>query len=154
MPDSTAWDRVPRRDPVERIPRAVPDQAGLFTVDATWGTIQPLELPGGVPTIAELEVIEHLQGGGLLIDTRQPEFVAQGTIPGATAIRHQDIVEALASRGDNDLILALFCNGPQCGATPQAIAALLDAGWPATRLRYYRGGIHDWITLGLPVARP
>ena len=46
----------------------------------------------------------------------------------------------------------VFCNGPQCPATAQAIEALLAAGWPAKRLLYYRGGIHDWVTLGLPLA--
>lgn len=50
--------------------------------------------------------------------------------------------------------VVLFCNGPQCGATPHAIAALLDAGWDPARLRYYRGGIHDWVTLGLPLVPP
>lgn len=45
----------------------------------------------------------------------------------------------------------LFCNGPQCGATPEALRALLEHGYPADRLRYYRGGVHDWMTLGLPV---
>ena len=48
----------------------------------------------------------------------------------------------------------VFCNGPQCPATAQAIEALLAAGWPAERLLYYRGGIHDWVTLGLPLAGP
>jgi hypothetical protein len=48
----------------------------------------------------------------------------------------------------------VFCNGPQCTATAQAIDALLAAGWPPERLLYYRGGIHDWVTLGLPLARP
>jgi hypothetical protein len=38
-------------------------------------------------------------------------------------------------------------------ATPQAVAALLAAGWEAARLRYYRGGVHDWVTLGLPLTR-
>ena len=45
----------------------------------------------------------------------------------------------------------LFCNGPQCAATPDAIRTLLRAGYPAERLAYYRGGIHDWVTLGLPL---
>ena len=48
----------------------------------------------------------------------------------------------------------LFCNGPQCTATVQAIEGLLAAGCPAERLLYYRGGIHDWMTLGLPLAAP
>ena len=45
----------------------------------------------------------------------------------------------------------LFCNGPQCAATPDAVEALLAAGYPAGALAYYRGGLHDWQTLGLPV---
>ncbi len=32
--------------------------------------------------------------------------------------------------------------GPQCAATPDAIRPPLDAGHPAERLFYYRGGIH------------
>lgn len=43
---------------------------------------------------------------------------------------------------------------PQCTATPRAIAALLSAGHPAAALLYYRGGIHDWVTLGLPLLKP
>ena len=44
-----------------------------------------------------------------------------------------------------------FCNGPQCGQSPTAIRALLAAGYPADKMLYYRGGLHDWLTLGLPV---
>ena len=44
----------------------------------------------------------------------------------------------------------LFCNGPQCPQTPEAIGTLLDAGHPAASLAYYRGGLHDWVTLGFP----
>lgn len=32
--------------------------------------------------------------------------------------------------------------------------ALLSAGHPAAALLYYRGGIHDWVTLGLPLLKP
>ena len=52
-------------------------------------------------------------------------------------------------RPETDTIL--FCNGPQCAATPDAIRRLFDAGHPPERLLYYRGGIHDWVTLGLPL---
>jgi rhodanese-related sulfurtransferase len=146
------YERLDRREPVARIPRAVPGEPGLFVVDATWGRIQPLRLPGGVETVGELEVLAHLRAGGALVDTRQPEHVVHGTLPGAVAIRHEEILEGLAAL-DADGPVILFCNGPQCTATPQAVAALLEAGWDPTRLRYYRGGIHDWVTLGLPLTR-
>jgi hypothetical protein len=47
---------------------------------------------------------------------------------------------------------AFFCNGPQCKATPNAIGALLRHGYPPETILYYRGGMHDWITLGYPSA--
>jgi hypothetical protein len=30
---------------------------------------------------------------------------------------------------------------------------MLVAGEPAEELLYYRGGVHDWVTLGLPLHR-
>jgi rhodanese-related sulfurtransferase len=150
--DDQPSGRLARRDPVARLPRAVAGEPGLFIVDGTWGLIQPLQLPGGVRTVGELEVLEHVLAGGALIDTRQPEHVVQGTLPGAVAIRHEDVVDGLAElRAVGPVVL--FCNGPQCTATPQAVAALLAAGWEAACLRYYRGGVHDWVTLGLPLTR-
>lgn len=44
-------ERLARRDPVARRPRAVAGEPGLFVVDATWGVIQPLQLPGAVQTV-------------------------------------------------------------------------------------------------------
>jgi hypothetical protein len=31
---------------------------------------------------------------------------------------------------------------------------LLESGQPAEAMRYYRGGIRDWVTLGLPLVKP
>lgn len=149
MASSTNIERISRRERPQRQPRPVAGEPGLFVVDATWGTIQPLRLPG-VETVGELEVLEHLGRGGLVVDTRQSEQVARGAIPGAVAIRHQEIAERLGDPAADEVVV-LYCNGPQCAATPQAVDALLAAGWPPERLRYYRGGIHDWVTLGLPL---
>jgi len=146
-------DRLPRRAAPQRMPVAALDDPGLVVVDATWGVIAPMTVAPGVLTVGELEVIAHIEAGGLLVDTRQPEYYAEGTIPGAVNIPHQDI---LARRGELDRggTAAVFCNGPQCTATPQAVAELLAAGHPPEALLYYRGGIHDWVTLGLPLDRP
>jgi rhodanese-related sulfurtransferase len=145
--------RLARRADPARVPRAVDGEAGMFVVDATWGAIQPMSLARGVRTVGELEVIEHLRAGRPLVDCRLPEYVDRGTIPGAVNIPHGEIAQRIAELDPVEPTV-VFCNGPQCTATAQATAALLAAGWPAERLLYYRGGIHDWVTLGLPLAPP
>jgi len=147
------FDRFARRATPQRMPRAVEGMPGLFVVDATWGRIAPMALAPGVQTVGELEVIEHLRAGGGCIDCRQPEYFAEGSLPGAVNVPHQWILERLGTL-DAERRAVVFCNGPQCTATPQAVAALLEAGCPAGALLYYRGGIHDWVTLGLPLQRP
>ncbi len=132
------------------VPSSVSGEPGLFVVDGTWGTISPMELAPDVQTVGELEVIKHVQEGGALIDTRQAHFRRAGTIPGARNIPHDQILDHIGSL-DSRRATVFFCNGPQCSATPQAVRALLDAGYPARAILYYRGGMHDWITLGLPV---
>lgn len=49
-----------------------------------------------------------------------------------------------------DQVTILFCNGPQCPQSPEALAALVESGHPAEALAYYRGGMHDWISLAMP----
>lgn len=144
-------DRLPRRGRAKRVPEAVPGELGLVVVDATWGTISPLRIAPGVETVGELEVIAHIRAGGRLIDTRLRTYLAGGTIPTAIWIAHGEIAEHQDAL-DFDGPTVLFCNGPQCGATPDAIRSLLDADVAPERLRFYRGGIHDWVTLGLPLA--
>lgn len=131
------------------VPRYV-DEPGYVIVDSTWGEIQPLAVAPGVQTIGELDVIEHLERGLPIIDTRHVEQHREATIPGARGIAHEEIVERIDEL-DRDTVTVLFCNGPQCKATPDAVRLLLESGYPAENLRYYRGGIHDWMTLGLPV---
>ncbi|HEX8156783.1 MAG TPA: rhodanese-like domain-containing protein [Solirubrobacteraceae bacterium] len=119
-------------------------------VDAAWGTIQPIELAPGVRTVGELEVIEHLEAGRPVVDTRRSEYREQARIPASVGIPHEEIGDRIDEL-DRDEVTVLLCNGPQCAATPDAIRELLDRGYPADRLRYYRGGLHDWMTLGLPI---
>jgi rhodanese-related sulfurtransferase len=150
MTSPVTIERLPSTESPTRVPRYA-DGGRAVVVDPAWGTIQPLELAPGVRTVAELDVIAHLEAGGRLVDTRHAEQHEQATIPGAIGIPHEEILER-AGELDPGGPTILFCNGPQCGATPMAVRALLDSGHPPERLLYYRGGIHDWMTLGLPVA--
>lgn len=124
---------------------------GRIQVDPTWGTVQPMELAPGVRTIGELELIGHVGRGLALVDTRLEHFHRDSTIPGAVNIPHGSAL-ARIDELDRDHPTVFFCNGPQCAATPDAIRTLLAAGHPAAAILYYRGGLHDWMTLGYPTA--
>jgi rhodanese-related sulfurtransferase len=141
---------MPRRDDAFMLPRPVPGAHGTFVVDATWGTIQPIELAPGVRTVGEREVIAHIEAGLPLIDCRLQRYLSAGTLPTARSIPHTEL-SGRTRELDRSVDTVLFCNGPQCAATRDAIQTLLEAEHPAERLLYYRGGVHDWVTLGLPL---
>jgi rhodanese-related sulfurtransferase len=147
MPRAADLERLPQREQTCQVPQT--DGGGLFEVDATWGTVQPIELAPGVRTVGELELIDHLAAGRPVIDTRLAHFNEEATIPGARSIPHEEILDHL-SELDPSTPTVFFCNGPQCAATPDAISKLLEARYPADAILYYRGGMHDWMTLGYP----
>jgi rhodanese-related sulfurtransferase len=139
--------------------------------------IQPMQLAPGVETLAELELIDCLkrirQSNLIVIDSRTPDWYAKGTIPGAINLPYAQNMEGLPTDlpgvkqtlidmfGVRDVAggydfgsastLAIFCNGPWCGQTPNYIRTLLALGYPAAKLKWYRGGMQDWCSLGLTV---
>lgn len=134
----------------QMIPRPIPRASNLLQVDPTWGKVQPMQLADGVETVGELEVIDHIQSGLPLIDGRTRDFYEQGTIPDAHNIPYTEIQDRM-NELDRKHPTVFFCNGPQCTQSPQAILTLLRHDYPAEKIRYYRGGMHDWLTLGFPV---
>jgi rhodanese-related sulfurtransferase len=143
--------------------------------------IQAMSIAPGVDTIAELEVLEYLRliGGGdssiLVIDSRTPEWLADGTIPGSVNIPWTSLSPsagadpfAIADTLEQQFgavnqeglwnfsgvkTLVLFCNGPWCGQSSAIIKSLLSLGYPAHKIKWYRGGMQDWEILGLSVSR-
>jgi len=150
MPSVATLQRLPRRADAFMVPRPVAEAPGRVLVDATWGRIRPMQLAPGVRTVGELEVIAHIEHGLPLVDSRLPHYFEAGTIPTAINIPHPETTVRL-DEFDPAVTTVLFCNGPQCAATPDAIEQLLAAGYPNAAILYYRGGIHDWMTLGLPI---
>jgi len=45
--------------------------------------------------------------------------------------------------------LVLFCNGMWCGQSPASMATLLSFGYPADKIKWFRGGMQTWQILGL-----
>ena len=160
--------------------------------------IQPMSLGDNIETIGEVEVIDYADkmskgdSNIILVDSRTPDWVAKGTIPGAVNVSWVeltpskgattegimkvmanqfgvkvadgkdvlDVDEAIAN-GDTSKVfdftgaktLVMFCNGMWCGQSPASIAALRKFGYPADKIKYYRGGMQDWEILGLSTAK-
>ncbi len=134
-------------------PRSVPwelrGETQVVAVDTTWGQLQPLEVAPGVRTVGELELLGLLDAGARLVDSRTAGSLGGRTIPGAVNVPHDETVERQAELA-RDGMNVLFCNGPQCPQSPDAIRQLLADGFPVGALAYYRGGMHDWVTLAFP----
>lgn len=124
------------------------------------GVIRPMVPTPGVTPVGELEVIAALQDSAyIVVDTRTVESRYGGTIPGSINIPYNEIVERLDELGcessragwgcDQALDVLLYCNGPNCGQSPRAMAAMVEAGFPAKKILYYRGGMLAWTALGL-----
>jgi rhodanese-related sulfurtransferase len=124
--------------------------------------IQPHSPAEGVTTIGELELIDMLQDPkAVVVDSRTRDWFEGGTIPGAINIPYTYVVDELGQLGcepDFDgwdcteaKPVALFCNGVWCGQSPTAIRNMVNAGYPADRISYYRGGMQVWRLLGLTV---
>ncbi len=124
--------------------------------------IQPMTVEKGVDTVGEVEVIEFLKmKKGLLIDARTEDWHFKGTIPGSVNIPYIEVTTRMDELGCEKGVekwscekaqeLVLYCNGPWCGQSPRAIRALLRDGYPAEKLKYYRGGMQAWHSFGLTV---
>ena len=144
--------------------------------------IQPIMLAPGVETLGETEVMDYLKrmsdgdSSIMVIDSRTPDWVSKGTIPGAVNIPWTSLnpakgadplsigeiltqkfgVTELEGLWDytNAKTLVMFCNGMWCGQSPNNIKNLLKFGYPSHKIKWYRGGMQNWSNLGLSTAKP
>ena len=145
----------------------------------TKGRLLPMHLDHDIETYGELEVLATLKEmkrnpNLLLIDSRNEEWFEYRTIPGAInmpfryfkyredyefhfeyALTHLGVSKN--KEGEYDFsrakTLVLFCNGPWCSQSPSMIFALLEIGYPAEKLKWYRGGMQDWLGAGMTSTR-
>jgi rhodanese-related sulfurtransferase len=139
-----------------------------------------MHLAPGVETIGELELIDYLRRAAsgepvLVIDSRTPVWTARGMIPGAIEIPYNRLDPATADPAavaellqlefgaarvdglwnfETAKTLVFYCNGSWCGQSPTNIRALLNYGYPAHKLKWYRGGMQAWEQLGLTTIKP
>jgi rhodanese-related sulfurtransferase len=151
--------------------------------------VQPMVVVPGVDTIGELEMLDYLhriaQGDNdiLVVDSRTPDWVMRGTIPGsvnipwnrinidtagtfetpteAEGLKHIIADEFGAKQLDEGKwdfsgakTLVLFCNGIWCPQSSANIKTLVEYGYPVYKLKWYRGGMQDWASVGLTTVKP
>lgn len=148
----------------------------------TWrGKIQPLEpfKPHPVETVAELEVIDYIEqiSNGddsiVVVDSRPSSaMLITGMIPTAIQVTSemflnpevQDrVFDALGIVEPDDSVkldfskaktIVAYCNGFWCGKSPRFIRTLLAFDYPAEKIKYYRGGMQAWRSVGLTTVQP
>jgi len=134
--------------------------------------------PAAVETISELDIINAARDVAagdssiLVVDSRTPGWAKKGMIPHAINVPFTKVnSKALAKdpmavvdiltgtfgvkdmdgvlNYENAKTLYLYCNGAWCGQSPAKIRALLSMGYPENKIKYYRGGMNAWKSLGL-----
>ena len=127
-----------------------------------------------IDTFGEVEVLAYIKQmqddkSMLMIDTRDEEWYGYRTIPGAINMHYvyimlpksvdeeykQSLVElgVIGIKKPYDFSQAktilLFCNGAWCSQSPKMIKALLSLGYPPEKMKWYRGGMDDWLGLSM-----
>jgi len=154
-------------------------QACKSTYVHTTGKLLPIHLHEEIDTYGELEVLafmKHMQSDDsmMLIDGRKQEWYDYRTIPGAINMPFHHFKEresfefefehALRILGvkisEDDTLnfskaktIVIFCNGPWCSQSVAMITALLDIGYPAEKIKWYRGGLQTWLAAGMTSTR-
>ena len=118
----------------------------------------------------------------LVVDSRTPDWAMRGTIPGSVNIPwtriNQDTEGTFMTPAEADTLtsvlteqcgatqtngswdfakaktLVLFCNGIWCAQSSINIKTLVDLGYPPERIKWYRGGMQDWVSVGLTTVQP
>jgi len=145
----------------------------------TKGRLLPMSLDMDIETYAELEVLHTLKemktnANLVLVDSRKKEWFKYRTIPTAInmpfnyfkekeeyefefeyALKYLGVVKD--KEGDYDFenakTMVLFCNGSWCSQSPDMIFALMKIGYPSEKLKWYRGGMQDWLSAGMTSTR-
>lgn len=137
---------TPQKKPVE-----ISWKPGYFQVDSTWGEIQPMQLEGKIETIGERELIWYVrEKNALLLDCRPHEDFLQAKIPDSLNFSGGAIDDSILSHYKGRMFI-VYCYGPQSYIAPDALAMMREKGISDCHLKYYRGGMRDWLIAGYPL---
>jgi rhodanese-related sulfurtransferase len=133
---------------------------GLGMGTAALATETPLTL-AGVKNVNADEVKKLLDSGVPVIDTRVATEYAEKTVKGAKSVPYkeksakepgfdasQDQFDLSKLPADKSAPLVLFCNAGECWKSYKASVAAVKAGY--TKVYWFRGGMPEWSSKGLP----
>ena len=137
--------------------------------------IQPVKMDDAIETIGEVEVIDFMRNKvnkkkGLILDVRDRDIYAKEAIPSAVNIPskvadHQaamsKIFRSLGMKKKPDgswdashaMDLVVYCDGLWCKKSSDFIRKLVALGYPAEKIKYYRGGFQMWKILGFTTVK-
>jgi len=135
---------------------------------------QPFQIAPKVNIVGELELLNFIshkssKGTGVLIDGRLPQWYAKATIPSAvnlpfpvfdnkidtTIVKRLFLLLGADEKDRNQWDfstakeLLIFGNGIWGVQSAKTIKNLLALGYPAEKIYWYRGGLQDWLQVGL-----
>ncbi|MFY9087844.1 rhodanese-like domain-containing protein [Arcobacter aquimarinus] len=142
------------------------------------GKISPIKYSDKVETFGEVEVLDFIEKSKtdknlMLVDSRTENWFFHETIPTAVNIPYiytkksqypdefEEYMEILGvTKVDgkynftNAKTVLMFCNGAWCGQSPESMKELIAIGYPEEKLKWYRGGMQSWLSLGLTTVKP
>ena len=142
------------------------------------GKLSPMKIHKDIETFGELEVLEFLEemqddNEMLFVDSRKTQWFESLTIPSAINIpfiyfterdkwieEKKESLKRFGVKGDKipydfskAKTILFFCNGVWCRQSPQMIEALLELGYPPEKMKWYRGGMQSWLSVGMTSTR-
>lgn len=133
--------------------------------------IQPINLKNGVKTVGEVEVLQFMKNKvnkkkGMIIDVRDKSAYAKESLPSAVNIpikitknnaAMKKILKSLgmksAQEANRAMQLTIYCDGPWSKKSTEMVNTLLAHGYPADKIKFYRGGFQMWKILGFTTVR-
>ena len=86
----------------------------------------------------------------VLLEALAPEGYRRAHLPGALNLppgEERSLASELIPTKDTEVVV--YCAGPECHASENAVRELAEMGY--SRVRRYVGGKKDWMDAGLPV---
>ena len=89
-------------------------------------------------------------GNMLVVHALNAEHYAKGHVPGAVNVDYEKMTPEMLP-ADKNQALVFYCAGPMCPVSK--MAAKKAATWGHTNVWVYKGGIKQWRSAGMTVAK-